>query len=66
MQETNLQDDSIRELADTLCEMLATANTADVIVDISCQSLWVVLLIHEYMKLSLAGDSLLYLVKLQF
>ena len=70
MKETDLQDDSIRELAGTLREMLATANmipdlpvipnTTDVIVDISRQSLRVASLIHEYTKLSLAGDSLLY------
>ena len=67
MQETDLQDDSIRELAGTLGEMLATANmipdlrvipdTTDVIVDISRQSLRVASLIHEYTKSSLPGDS---------
>ena len=56
--------------------MLATANmipdlpvipnTTDVIVEISRQSLRVASLIHEYTKLSLAGDSLLYPVKLKF
>ena len=75
MQEKGLQDDSIRELAVSLREMLATANmipdlpvipnTTDVIVDISRQSLRVASLIHEYTKLSLPGDSLLYLVILQ-
>ena len=75
VQETNLQDDSIRELAGTLREMLATANmipdlpvipnTSDVIVGISRQSLRVASLIHEYTKLSLTGDSLIYPVKLQ-
>ena len=70
MKETDLQDDSIRDLAGTLREMLAIANeipdlpvipnTTDVIVDISRQSLRVASLIHEYTKLSLAGDSLLY------
>jgi uncharacterized membrane protein len=55
--------------------MLATANmipdlpvipnTSDVIVDISRQSLRVVSLIHEYTKFSLAGDLLLFPVKLQ-
>ena len=55
--------------------MLATANmipdlpvipnTTDVIADISRQSLRVASLIHEYTRLSLAGDSLLYPVKLQ-
>jgi len=75
VQETGLQDDSIRELAGALREMLATANmipdlrvlpdTTDVIVDISRQSLRVASLIHEYTKLSLPGDSLLYPVNLQ-
>ena len=72
VQETDLHDDSIRELASTLREMLATAkmipdlpvmNTTDIIVDISRQSLRVGSIIHEYTKLSLAGDSLLYSVK---
>jgi hypothetical protein len=55
--------------------MLATANmipdlpvipnTSDVIASISRQSIQVASLIHEYTKLSLAGDSLLYPVKLQ-
>ena len=73
MQETDLQDGSIRELAGTLREMLATANmipdlpvipnTSDVIVDISRQSLRVASLIHEYTKLSLAGDLFLYPIK---
>ena len=54
--------------------MLATANmipdlpvipnTADVIVDISRQSLRVASLIHEYTKLSLGGNSFVYPVKL--
>ena len=75
IQETGLQDDSIRELAGTLREMLAIANmipdlpvipdTTDVIEDISRQSLRVASLIHEYTKLSLPGDSLLCLVKLK-
>ena len=65
----------MRELAGTLREMLATANmipdlpvipnTTDVIVDISRHSLRVASLIHEYTKLSLAGDSLLYPAKPQ-
>jgi hypothetical protein len=73
VQETDLQDDCIRELAGTLREMLATANmipdlpvipnTTDVIVGISRQSLRVASLIHEYTKLSLAGDLLIYPVK---
>jgi hypothetical protein len=68
VQETDLQDDSIRELAGTLREMLAAANmvpdlpmipsTTNVIEDISRQSLRVASLIHEYTKMSLAGDSL--------
>ena len=69
----DLQDDSIQELTGTLREMLATANmipvtpnTTDVIVDISRQSLRVASLIHEFTKLPLAGDSLLYPVKLFF
>ena len=59
----------MQELAGTLREILATANlipdlqaipnTTD-IVDISRQSLRVASLIHEYTKLSLAGDSPLY------
>ena len=75
MQETDLQDDSIGGLAGTLRELLDIANmipdlpvlpnTANFIVCISRQSLQVASLIHEYTKLSLAGDSHLYLVKLQ-
>ena len=55
--------------------MLATANripdlpvipnTTDVVVDISRHSLRIASLIHEYTKLSLAGNSLLYSVELQ-
>ena len=66
MLETGVQDDSIRELADTLREMLATADmipdlrvipgTTDVIADISRQSLRVASLIHEYTKLSMPGN----------
>ena len=76
MQQTGLQDDSIRELAGALGEMLATANmipdlrvipdTTDVIVDISRQSLRVASLIHEYTKLSLPGDTLLIPVNLSY
>ena len=65
----------MRELASTLREMLAAAdmipdlpvipNTTNVIVDISRQSLRVASLIHEYTKLSLPGDSILYPLKLQ-
>ena len=75
VQETDLQDDSIRQLADALREMLATANmvpdlpmipnTSNVIEDIGRQSLRVASLIHEYTKLSLAGDPLLYSDKYQ-
>ena len=67
MQETDLQDESIRELAGTLREMLGTANaipdlpvipnTTDVIEAISRQSLQVASLIHEYTKLPWAGNS---------
>ena len=76
VQETDLQDESIRELAGTLREMLGTANaipdlpvipnTTDVIEAISRQSLQVASLIHEYTKLPWAGNSvplLLGLVK---
>ena len=72
MQETDLQDDSIRELAGILREMLANANmipdllvisnATNVIIDISRQSLRVASIIHEYTKLSLAGDALLILL----
>ena len=68
VQETGLQDDSIRELSGTLREMLAIANmipdlpvipdTTDVIVDISRQSLRVASLIHEYTKSSFPGELL--------
>ncbi|KDR70450.1 hypothetical protein GALMADRAFT_885433 [Galerina marginata CBS 339.88] len=71
VQETDLQDECIRELASTLREMLGTANaipdlpvipnTTDVIEDISRQSLQVASLIHEYTKLTWAGRT----VKLQ-
>src|SRR5437879_777069 len=62
VQQTNVQDESIRELADTLREMLGTANmipdlpvipnTTNVIKEISRQSLQVASLIHEYTKLT--------------
>ena len=68
MQETDLQDDSIRKLANTLSEMLGTANdipdlpvipnTTDIIEEISRESLHVASLIHEYTKLSWAGNSI--------
>ncbi|PPQ85939.1 LOW QUALITY PROTEIN: hypothetical protein CVT25_001795, partial [Psilocybe cyanescens] len=62
LQETDVQDEVIQELANMLCEMLGTAaavpdlpqipSTDSVIDEISQQSLQVALLIHEYMKLS--------------
>ena len=71
--ETGLQDDSIRELAGILREMLATVNmipglqlipnVTNLIVDISRQLIQVASLILEYKKLS--GGSLLYLVELK-
>ncbi|KDR74231.1 hypothetical protein GALMADRAFT_571929 [Galerina marginata CBS 339.88] len=64
VQETDLQDASIRELAGTLREMLATANAVrnlaeipdmpNVIEEIGHQSIQVASLIHEYAKLSFA------------
>ena len=66
VQETNVQDRSIRELADNLHEMLGTANaildlavipnTTDVIKEISRQSLQVASLIHEYTQFPWAGN----------
>jgi len=74
VQETDLQDESIRELAGTLREMLGTANaipdlpvipnTTDVIEAISRQSLQVASLIHEYTKLPWGGNSVLLLLDL--
>ena len=74
VQETDLQDESIRELAGTLREMLGTANaipdllvipnTTDVIEAISRQSLQVASLIHEYTKLPWAGNSVPLLLDL--
>jgi len=71
VQETDIQDESIRELASTLREMVGAANaipdlpvipnTSDVIEAISRQSLQVASLIHEYTKLPWAGDSILLL-----
>ena len=68
VQETDIQDESIRELAGTLREMLGTANaipdlpvipnTTNVIEAISRQSLQVASLIHEYTKLPWAGNSI--------
>ena len=51
--------------ANMIPDLPAIPNTTDVIVDISRQSLRVASLIHEYTKLSLTGDSLLYLAKLE-
>ncbi|KDR71050.1 hypothetical protein GALMADRAFT_802997 [Galerina marginata CBS 339.88] len=66
VQETDLQDASIRELASTLREMLATANKfrnlaeipdmPNVIEEIGHQLIQVASLIHEYAKLSFASD----------
>ena len=68
VQETDLQDESIRDLASTLREMLGTANaipdlpviqnTTNVIEEIGRQSLQVASLIHEYTKLPWAGNSI--------
>ncbi|KAG6912699.1 hypothetical protein DXG01_012793, partial [Tephrocybe rancida] len=67
VQETDLQDETIRDLASTLREMLGTANaipdlpviqnTTNVIEEISRQSLEVASLIHEYTKLHWAGRT---------
>ncbi|KDR77543.1 hypothetical protein GALMADRAFT_407344 [Galerina marginata CBS 339.88] len=67
VEETELQDGSVRELARTLQEMLATANTVpdlpvipntiNVIEEISRQSLQVASLIHEYTKLPWAART---------
>ncbi|KDR71040.1 hypothetical protein GALMADRAFT_802023 [Galerina marginata CBS 339.88] len=64
VQETDLQDESVRELARTLREMLATANKfrnleeilnmPNVVEEIGHQSIQVASLIHEYAKLSFA------------
>ena len=66
MQETGIQDESIRELSGTLREMLATANdvpelrvipnTTNVLEQIGRQSLQVASLIHEYTKLPWEGN----------
>ena len=74
VQETDVQDESIRELAGTLREMLGTANaipsllvipnTTNVIEEISRQSLQVASLIHEYTKLPWAGNSVAVLLSL--
>jgi hypothetical protein len=52
-------------IADTIPDLPVIANTTDVIAEISRHSLRAALLIHEYTKLPLAGDSLLYHIKLQ-
>ena len=51
--------------ANMIPDLLVIPDTTDVIVDISRQSLRVASLIHEYTKLSLPGDSLLYPFKRQ-
>jgi len=66
VQETDIQDESIQELASTLREMLGIANaipnlpviqhTTNVIEEISRQSLQVASIIHEYTKLSRGGN----------
>jgi hypothetical protein len=65
VQDTDVQDESIRELASTLREMLGTANAipglpeipnmTNVIEEIGRQSLQVASLIHEYTKLPWPG-----------
>ena len=52
------------DTANMIPDLSVTSNTTDVIVDISHQLLWAASLIHEYTKLSLAGDLLLYPIKL--
>ena len=49
--------------ADRIPDLPVIPNTTNVIEDIGRQSLRVASLIHEYTKMSLAGDSLLYPVK---
>ena len=46
--------------ANTISDLPVIPNSTDVIVEISRQSLRVASLIHEYRKLSFAGDSLVY------
>ncbi|KAF8955682.1 hypothetical protein BDZ97DRAFT_1764582 [Flammula alnicola] len=68
VQVTDIQDDSIRELADTLREMLGAANAApnlpviadtpNVLEEISRQSLQIASLIDEYTKLCYAARTL--------
>ena len=67
VRETDIQDESIRELAATLREILGTTkaipnlevipDTTNVIEEIIRQSLEVAVLIQEYTKLPFAGDS---------
>ena len=52
--------------ANMIPDLPVISNTTDVIVGISRQSLRVASLIHEYTKLSLAGDSLIYPVEVQY
>ena len=54
--------------ANLIPDLPLIANKTEVILDISLQSLQVVLLIHEYMKLlsGSAGNSLLYFTLLSF
>ncbi|KAF8954305.1 hypothetical protein BDZ97DRAFT_2081794 [Flammula alnicola] len=68
VQATDIQDDSIRELANTLREMLGAANTApdlpviadttNILEEISRQSLQIASLIDEYTKLCYAARTL--------
>jgi hypothetical protein len=66
VQDTDVQDECIREVASTLRELLSTANaipdlteipyTTSVIEEIGRQSLQVASLIHEYTKSPWAGN----------
>ncbi|KAF8962153.1 hypothetical protein BDZ97DRAFT_2059804, partial [Flammula alnicola] len=68
LQATDIQDDSIRELADTLREMLGAAHaapdlpviadTSNILEEISRQSLQIASLIDEYTKLCYAARTL--------
>ncbi|KAF8955178.1 hypothetical protein BDZ97DRAFT_1710146 [Flammula alnicola] len=68
VQATDIQDDSIRELADTLREMLGAANavpdlpviaeTTNILEEIGRQSLQIASLIDEYTKLSYTARTL--------
>ena len=72
--ETDIQDESIRDLASALREMLGTANAIpdlpkipnmdNVIEEISRQSLQVASLIHKYTKLPWAGNLILLILHL--